>query len=169
MKTNEWANRWPPSPEELPSGVGSGLRWLLAWVLPLAGLLLSLWLLDAAPAWADGVRLPGEDASSKMESAGTLLRFVDTGLFRWVARLLAGLCILAAGWNLKEMRFAPAFISVIAAILFGTAPTWVKNIFTIGGADSVFGYRLERETGNARVVATTAPGRENHDVRLHRA
>jgi hypothetical protein len=104
------------------------------------------------PALADGARLPGEDASAKMESAGTLLRFVDTGIFKWSARILAGLCIFGAGWNLKEMRFGPAFISMIAAILFGTAPTWVKNIFSIGGADSVFAsYQApptDRETGN---------------------
>lgn len=95
----------------------------------------ALWYTSIAVADA---RLPGEDISSKMESAGTLLRFVDTGIFKWTARLLAGLCIFGAGWNLKEMRFGPAVISMIAAILFGTAPTWVKNIFSIGGADSIF-------------------------------
>ena len=89
-------------------------------------------------ALADGVRLPGEDASAKMESAATLLRFIDTGLFKWSARILAGLCIFSAGWSLKEMRFGPAVISLVAAILFGTAPTWVKNIFSISGSDSVF-------------------------------
>lgn len=84
------------------------------------------------------VNLPGEDAANKMESAGTLMHFIDTGLFRWAARILAGLCVFGAGWNLKEMRFGPAFISLISAILFGTAPTWVKNIFTLGASDSVF-------------------------------
>ena len=91
-----------------------------------------------SPAWADSVRLPGEDISAQMESAGTLLRFVDTGIFQWTARILAGLCIFGAGWSLKEMRFGPAVIGVIAAILFGTAPTWVKNIFSISGSNSVF-------------------------------
>jgi hypothetical protein len=87
---------------------------------------------------ADVTSLPGDDASSKMESAGTLLRFIDTGIFKWAARVLAGLCIFGAAWNLKEARFGPAVISIVSAILFGTAPTWVKNIFTIGGSDSVF-------------------------------
>lgn len=93
--------------------------------------------LASVMAMAD-TRLPGDDPSSKMEAAATLLRFIDTGLFKWSARILAGLCIFSAGWNLKEMRFGPAVISLVAAILFGTAPTWVKNIFSIGGSDSVF-------------------------------
>ena len=92
----------------------------------------------AHPVFADGTTLPGEDASSKMESAGTLLRFIDTGIFKWAARLLAGICLFGAGWSLKEGRYGPAFISVISAILFGTAPSWVKNIFALGGSDSVF-------------------------------
>ena len=62
-------------------------------------------LFHTIPALADAARLPGEDISAKMESAGTLLRFVDTGIFKWTARILAGLCIFGAGWNLKEMRF----------------------------------------------------------------
>lgn len=112
------------------------------WIFYLILILLTIFIFTYAfPALADGTRLPGEDASAKMESAGTLLRFVDTGIFKWAARVLAGLCIFGAGWNLKEMRFGPAFISMIAALLFGTAPTWVKNIFTIGGSDSVFSYQ----------------------------
>lgn len=113
-------------------------------VLADLGFLLILFLILAylfsLTAWADGTTtmLPGEDASSKMKSAGILMHFIDTGLFRWAARVLAGICIFAAGWNLKEMRFGPAFISLISAILFGTAPTWVRNIFTLGDSDSVF-------------------------------
>lgn len=97
-----------------------------------------LLVVNLNPALADSVRLPGQDVSSQMESAGTLLRFIDTGIFQWTARILAGLCIFGAGWSLKEMRFGPAVIAVVAAILFGTAPTWVKNIFSIGGSNSVF-------------------------------
>jgi hypothetical protein len=89
-------------------------------------------------AWADASKLPGDDVVSKMEAAMTIVKFIDVGLFRWAARLLAGVCLFGAGWNLKEMRFGPAFISIIAAIMFGTAPTWVKNIFSIGNSDSVF-------------------------------
>ena len=89
-------------------------------------------------AYADTVRLPGEDISSQMEGAGTLLRFVDTAIFSWVARLLCGLCVGGAAWSLKEARFGGAVIAIVSAILFGTAPTWVKNIFSITGANSVF-------------------------------
>ncbi len=109
----------------------------LQFLLILFGVLTLVYLFSFF-ALADGVRLPGEDASAKMESAATLLRFVDTGLFKWTARLLAGLCIFSAGWSLKEMRFGPAVISLIAAILFATTPTWVKNLFSIGNSDSVF-------------------------------
>lgn len=93
-------------------------------------------------AFADPVRLPGEDISAQMESAGTLLRFVDTALFGWVARVLCGLCVAGAAWSLKEARFGSAVIAIISALLFGTAPTWVKDIFTIGGTNSVFSQSL---------------------------
>lgn len=78
-------------------------------------------------------RLPGEDVSNQLEAAGTLLRVVDTALFAWGARLFAGMAILSAGWALKEQRFGVAAICCLAAVLIGTAPTWVKNIFEIGG------------------------------------
>lgn len=85
-------------------------------------------------------RLPGTDASDKLEAAGTLLRIIDTGLFKWGARIFAGICIMSSAWALKEQRFGIAIICIVGAIIFGTAPTWVKNIFDIGGGDSVFGY-----------------------------
>ena len=91
------------------------------------------------------IRLPGDDPTTQMTSAGALVHFIDTGLFRWAARILAGICIFSAGWHLKEMQFGPAIISIVAAILFGTAPTWVRNIFEVGGADSVFSYRATNE------------------------
>jgi len=90
------------------------------------------------PAMASTAHLPGEDASSKMEAAGTLLRFIDTGLFKWGARLFAGICVLTAAWLLKEMRFGAAVVCVIAALIFGTAPKWVKNIFEISDEQSLF-------------------------------
>ena len=89
-------------------------------------------------AFAAPVHIPGEDASDKLEAAGTLLRLVDTGLFKWGARIFAGICIMSAGWALKEQRFGIAIICVIGAIIFGTAPTWVKNIFEIGGNQGIF-------------------------------
>ena len=85
-----------------------------------------------------GTRIPGADASDKLEAAGTLLRIVDSVLFSWGARIFAGLCVMSAGWNLKEQRFGIAVLCVVAAIVLGTAPTWVKNIFDIGGGGGVF-------------------------------
>jgi hypothetical protein len=82
-------------------------------------------------------RIPGSDESSKLEAAGTLLRLVDTAVFLWGSRIFAGLCILSAGWSLKEQRFGMAVICVLGAIVIGTAPMWVKNIFEIGGG-SIF-------------------------------
>lgn len=107
-------------------------------------LLLLVLLAQSHPVFAGTTNLPGDDASSQMESAGTLLKFIDTGVFKWGARLFAGLCIFGSAWNLKEGRYGSAFISVLAAVLFGTAPSWVKNIFAVGGSDSVFTQRFER-------------------------
>jgi hypothetical protein len=87
------------------------------------------------------VALPGSDASSQLEAAGTLLRILDTALFKWAARILAGVCILASGWALKEQRWGVSMVCIIGAIIFGTAPTWVKNIFEIGGSGSLFSDR----------------------------
>lgn len=87
-------------------------------------------------------KIPGADASDKLEAAGTLLRIIDSVLFSWGARIFAGLCILGAGWNLKEQRFGMAVLSVVAAIVLGTAPTWVKNIFDIGGGGGVFSQHI---------------------------
>lgn len=89
-----------------------------------------------------GTRIPGADASEKLEAAGTLLRIVDSVLFSWGARIFAGLCVMSAGWNLKEQRFGIAVLCVVAAIVLGTAPTWVKNIFDIGGGGGVFSQSL---------------------------
>lgn len=85
-----------------------------------------------------GSRIPGADASDKLEAAGTLLRIVDSVLFSWGARIFAGLCVMSAGWNLKEQRFGIAVLCIVSAIVLGTAPTWVKNIFDIGGGGGVF-------------------------------
>lgn len=106
-------------------------------------LLLLVLMAQAHPVFAGTTTLPGDDASSQMESAGTLLKFIDTGVFKWGARLFAGLCIFGSAWNLKEGRYGSAFISVLAAVLFGTAPSWVKNIFAVGGSDSVFTQNVE--------------------------
>lgn len=84
------------------------------------------------------VRIPGSDASDKLEAAGTLLRIVDSVLFSWGARIFAGLSVMSAGWHLKEQRFGIAVLCIVAAIVLGTAPTWVKNIFDIGGGGGVF-------------------------------
>jgi hypothetical protein len=101
-------------------------------------ILLLGWILWSGEAHAATTHLPGEDMSDKLQAAGTLLRLIDTGLFKWGARIFAGLCIMSAGWSLKEQRFGIAIICVIGAIVFGTAPMWVKNIFEIGGGNGVF-------------------------------
>jgi hypothetical protein len=120
-----------------------------------------LYLAFGEMAFAAPSKLPGEDASDKLQAAGTLLRIIDTGLFQWGARIFAGICIMSAGWALKEQRFGIAIISVIGAIIFGTAPTWVKNIFDIGGGGGVFSsvesssvHELASRVGNIAGEAT---------------
>jgi hypothetical protein len=63
-----------------------------------------------------GTKIPGADASDKLEAAGTLLRIVDSVLFSWGARIFAGLCVMSAGWNLKEQRFGIAVLCIVAAL-----------------------------------------------------
>ena len=101
-------------------------------------LVLALLLFILPHAFAGMANLPGQDESAKLEAAGTLLRLIDTGLFKWGARLFAGLCILSGAWALKEQRFAMAVIALLGAIVIGTAPTWVKNIFSISQDNSIF-------------------------------
>lgn len=110
--------------------------WL--WLI-LAGLMLLASLMIFSPQIFAQTQLPGSDASDKLEAAGTLLRLIDTALFKWAARIFAGLCLLSTAWSLKEQRIGIAIVCIVAAILFGSAPTWVKNIFSIASADSVFG------------------------------
>lgn len=95
--------------------------------------LLLFFVLYTNNVWANIPRLPGADESDKLTAAGSLLRIVDSFLFKFGARIMAGLAVLAAGWNLKEQRFAIAIVCIIAAIVIGTAPMWVKNIFDMGG------------------------------------
>lgn len=83
-------------------------------------------------------KIPGADASEKLEAAGTLLKIVDSILFTWGAKIFAGLCVMSAGWNLKEQRFGLTVLCIVAAIVLGMAPAWVKNIFEIGGGGGVF-------------------------------
>lgn len=122
----------PPPPNE------PGPR---VWIyLELALLAVLIWILLFEPlTLAQTGTLPGSDASDKLEAAGTLLRLVDTALFKWGARLFAGLCIMSSAWSLKEQRFGIAIVCIIGALIFGTAPTWVRNIFAISSSDSVFG------------------------------
>ncbi|GHT97405.1 hypothetical protein FACS1894126_1400 [Alphaproteobacteria bacterium] len=106
------------------------------WFLFLLFTMLVLFLVHAEA--RAGVRIPGTDASDKLEAAGTLLRVVDSMLFVWGARIFAGICIMSAGWHLKEQRFGPFVLCAAAAILLGTAPIWVRNIFDIGGGGGIF-------------------------------
>ncbi len=84
------------------------------------------------------VKIPGTDQSAKLKTAGTLLMLVDTALFVWLARIFAGLCVLSAGWLIKEQKFGPAVICVVGALIIGTSPAWVLNIFEISGGGGVF-------------------------------
>lgn len=99
---------------------------------------LLLFVIVASSVAHAGPRIPGADAADKLEAAGTVLRIVDTALFKWGARLFSGISILSAGYNLKEQRFGVAIICIIAAIILGTAPIWVENIFSIGGGNGIF-------------------------------
>ncbi|MGE0175129.1 MAG: hypothetical protein AB7T49_20205 [Oligoflexales bacterium] len=108
------------------------------WMAAVGGFFVGVFWLVGPECFAQ-TSLPGSDASDKLEAAGTLLRLLDTALFKWGARIFAGICIMSAAWSLKEQRFGIAIICIVGAMIFGTAPTWVKNIFSIGASDSIFG------------------------------
>ena len=93
---------------------------------------------SAPQAMAGVTHLPGEDAADKLEAAGTLLRIIDTGLFKWGAKVFAGILVMSGGWALKEQRFGIATICVAGAVVIGTTPKWVKNIFDVGDNQSLF-------------------------------
>lgn len=98
---------------------------------------LAALLLFSTQGWAQ-VRIPGSDESAKLKAAGTLLMLIDTALFVWLARIFAGLCVLSAGWLIKEQKFGPAVVCVLGALIIGTSPMWVQNIFEISGGGGVF-------------------------------
>ncbi|MBC85749.1 MAG: hypothetical protein CL677_01110 [Bdellovibrionaceae bacterium] len=93
-------------------------------------------------------KLPGQNQHDKLHAAGTVLRFIDIGVFVWGARIFAGLAIMSAGWALKEQKFGVAVISVIAALIIGTAPKWVSNIFEIGGGKGLFSQNSQPPKNN---------------------
>ena len=112
---------------------------IIASILIAVVAIIALYLaVHVEPSFAGVTRLPGDDASDKLEAAGTMLKILDTALFKWGARIFAGVCIMSSAWALKEQRFGIAIICVIGAIIFGTAPKWVKNIFDIGDNQSIF-------------------------------
>jgi len=115
---------------------GNGPR-LWCWVLVLAVAACAAFWFFGHTCMAQG-SLPGADASDKLEAAGTLLRLIDTALFKWGARIFAGICVMSAAWSLKEQRFGIAIVCIVGALIFGTAPKWVKNIFAVGSGDSIF-------------------------------
>lgn len=110
-------------------------------------------LIYCPESFAAGTRLPGADASDKLEAAGTLLKLIDTGLFKWGARIFTGICVMAAGWAVKEQRFGTAVICIVGALLFGTATMWVKNIFEISGGDSVFSYQGDSQKYEGEIAS----------------
>ena len=123
-------------------------RTMMEILLVLIGyLLLFAWMMKTQSALAasggGGIKVPGEDATESMTAAGTLLKIIDVGLFKWGARLFAGICIMSAAWALKEQRFGIAVICVVGAVIFGTASKWVKNVFEVGGNESLFSSSLE--------------------------
>lgn len=87
---------------------------------------------------ADVVNLGGDDKLGDMTAAGSLIKTADNFLFNIVAKVLAGLAILSAGWNLKEQRFAMAIICVFGALIIASVPLWVENVFSIAGNKTLF-------------------------------
>ncbi|MGK5083100.1 hypothetical protein WDW37_07315 [Bdellovibrionota bacterium FG-1] len=125
--TRDYSGRFPFWPKMLAAMV------VLVFALVLLGTLLSI-----PHALAASTHLPGDDVSDRLEAAGTLLKLIDTGLFKWAAKVFAGLLVMSGGWALKEQRFGVAAICVAGAVVIGTTPKWVKNIFDVGDNQGLF-------------------------------
>ncbi len=136
---------WTSDPKFDPNQLFIGLS-IAAWSFLLLVAIYSVLL----PHLSFAVGLPGDDASDNLKAAGTLLKLLDTGIFKWGAKIFAGLCIMSSAWALKEQRFGIAIICVIGAIIFGTAPKWVSDIFSIGGNTGIFS-QVERLPGKPEV------------------
>ena len=86
----------------------------------------------SSPVYAQ-YRLPGDDITNSLSAMGTVMKLADTLVFKIFSRFLAGLAILAAAWNLKEQRIGICVMCTFAAVALGLTPTFVKNIFDVGG------------------------------------
>lgn len=107
-------------------------------VRPLTFLII-FFLIDSTIAIGASTLPAADNQFSKFTAAGTLMNIVDSFLFSLGARLLAGIALLGAAWNLKEQRFSMAVICIFAAIMLGTIPLWVRNIFSLDvGGGSIF-------------------------------
>ena len=111
-----------------PGGNGPSWRATITFLIIMG---LAIFISDMA--MAGPPRLPGTDETDQLEAAGSLLRIIDSFLFKFGARLMAGLAVLAGGWSVKDMAFGRAVLCFVAAIVIGTAPMWVENIFEMGG------------------------------------
>lgn len=131
-------NSWTDDPNLDPHQLLLVFMTALVWVAIAVAAIYSAFHSNSVYAAEGGVSLPGDDMSANLKAAGILLKTLDTGIFKWGARVFAGLCIMSSAWALKEQRFGIAIICVIGAIIFGTAPKWVADIFTMGGNGGIF-------------------------------
>jgi len=122
---------------------------LVSFLLMILAFVLVEVVLSMPQALASGTHLPGDDVSDKLEAAGTLLKLIDTGIFKWGAKVFAGLLVMSGGWALKEQRFGIAAICVAGAVVIGTTPKWVKNIFEVGDNQSLFSQMIEPPVNSA--------------------
>lgn len=108
-------------------------QWVLCFIF-------SLVVFVSIPSFAVKIMTVPPNSIQKFTAVNSLLGIIDSALFTVGARVLAAICILGAGWNLKEQRFAMAGICIFAAIMIATTPMWVNNIFAMKGTGgSIFG------------------------------
>src|SRR5437764_567516 len=94
---------WPGVPDFDPRQLLIALLILIIWLGITVSIIYSA--LHSQVAYAStSVSLPGTDASGQLEAAGILLKTLDTGIFKWGAKIFAGLCIMSSAWALKEQR-----------------------------------------------------------------
>ena len=84
--------------------------------------------------FAQIVTLPsGTGDVDNLDAAFSLIAITDSLIFKYGARILAGVAILSGAIALKNSNFGQAGLMIAAAIVIATSPTWVENLFKIGG------------------------------------
>ena len=120
--------------------------------LGIIGAMGGIAVLLGSSALADTVgRLPGDDVSDKMAASGTMLKLIDTWVFIWGSKIIAGFFFLGSLWSFKEQRIGHGVICLSCAAACAFTPALVRNLFESAGGRGVLSQSSIVERQYARV------------------